>query len=97
MNAQSDFKAATSETLRGAEANVHDQISQLRAQVEKLISERAAPYIADVAGKAEDVARRGYDVARENVDAVSNRVKDQPITAVVMAGVAGFLLARMFR
>ncbi len=97
MNASTDFSKATSAALGNAEANVHDQISQLRAQVEKLISERAAPYIADVAGKAEDVARRGYDAARENVDAVSNRVKDQPLTAVVVAGVAGFLLARMFR
>jgi ElaB/YqjD/DUF883 family membrane-anchored ribosome-binding protein len=97
MNAQSDFKAASSATLRDAEGTVHEQISQLRAQVEKLISERAAPYIADVAGKAETVARRGYDVARENVDAVSTRVKDQPLTAVIVAGVVGFLLARMFR
>ena len=97
MNASTDFTATASDKLGQAEATVHDQISQLRAQVEKLISERAAPYIADVAGKAEDVARRGYDAARENVDAVSNRVKDQPLTAVVIAGVAGFLLARMFR
>ena len=97
MNARTDFTAAANEKLGQAEATVHDQISQLRAQVEKLISERAAPYIADVAGKAEDVARRGYDVARENVDAMSNRVKDQPLTAVLVAGVAGFLIARLFR
>jgi len=97
MSSSSNFKAATHEALGEAQASVNDQISQLRAQVEKLISERAAPYIADVAGKAEHVARRGYDAAKENVDAVSNRVKDQPITAVLIAGVAGFLLARMFR
>lgn len=97
MNASTDYRSTMRDAAGAAEATVNDQINQLRAQVERLISERAAPYIADVAGKAEDVARRGYDAARENVDAVSNRVKDQPITAVVIAGVAGFLLARLFR
>lgn len=96
MNVRADFKTAT-DAIGDTQASVNDQITQLRRQVEKLISERAAPYIAEVAGKAEDVARRGYDSARENVDAVSNRVKDQPLTAVVIAGVAGFLLARLFR
>jgi ElaB/YqjD/DUF883 family membrane-anchored ribosome-binding protein len=96
MSIRASFKSAGDVPADG-QGSVDDQIAHLRVQVEKLIAERAAPYIAEVAGKAEDVARRGYDAARENVDAVSNRVKEQPLTAVVIAAVAGFLLARMIR
>lgn len=85
------------ERLNQAQATIEEQIRLLRSQVETLISDRAAPYAADLAAQAEDAARRGYQVARENVDLVSERVKQRPLTSVLVAGIAGFVVARLFR
>jgi ElaB/YqjD/DUF883 family membrane-anchored ribosome-binding protein len=86
------------------EMDLNAQIKYLREQVDRLLTERALPKLAEVADqlseaveRAEQVAKRGYDVARENVDTVSERVKEQPITAVIIAAMAGFLIGRMFR
>ncbi len=91
-------------TGASGEMDINAQLKYLREQVDKLINERAMPRLAEVADqltevmdRAEDVAKRGYNVARENVDAVSERVKEQPMSAVLVAAVAGFLLGRMFR
>ena len=91
-------------TGASSEMDSNAQIQYLREQVDKLINERAMPRLAEVANqlsevmnRAEDAARRGYNVARANVDTVSDRVKEQPISAVVIAAVAGFLLGRMVR
>jgi ElaB/YqjD/DUF883 family membrane-anchored ribosome-binding protein len=87
-----------------SEMDIDAQLKYLREQVDKLISERAMPRLAEVADqlseaveRAEDVAKRGYKVARENVDTVSERVKEQPITAIIIAAMAGFIVGRMFR
>jgi len=77
--------------------DIHAQVRTLRDQVEKVIAERAAPYLADAIDRAEHVAKRGYDAARENVDAVSDRVKQQPLTSIAIAALAGFVLARIMR
>ena len=84
--------------------DINAQLKYLREQVDKLINERAMPRLAEVADqlseamdRAEDVAKRGYNMARENVDTVSEHVKEQPIAAVMIAAMAGFLLGRMFR
>jgi ElaB/YqjD/DUF883 family membrane-anchored ribosome-binding protein len=91
-------------TSASAETDINAQLKHLREQIDKLLNERAVPRLAEVADqlseavdRAEEVARRGYNVARENVDAVSERVKEQPLSAVLIAAVAGFLVGRMFR
>jgi ElaB/YqjD/DUF883 family membrane-anchored ribosome-binding protein len=91
-------------TSASAETDVNAQLKHLREQIDKLLNEHAVPKLAEVADqlsevvdRAEEVAKRGYNVARENVDAVSERVKEQPLAAVMIAAVAGFLLGRMFR
>jgi ElaB/YqjD/DUF883 family membrane-anchored ribosome-binding protein len=91
-------------TSASGETDINAQLKHLREQIDKLLNEHAAPRLAEVADqlsevadRAQDVARRGYKVARENVDAVSERVKEQPLGAVMIAAVAGFLLGRMFR
>ena len=90
--------------LPNTEMDMNAQLKYLREQVDKLINERAMPRLAEVADqlsevmdRAEDVAKRGYSMARENVDTVSERVKEQPIAAVMIAAMAGFLLGRMLR
>jgi ElaB/YqjD/DUF883 family membrane-anchored ribosome-binding protein len=89
--------ATRSDARNDVDDEVHAQIQRLRSQVETLIAERAAPLLADAAGRAEDIARRGYDAARENMDAVSDRVRERPLAAVAVAGVVGYILGRLFR
>jgi ElaB/YqjD/DUF883 family membrane-anchored ribosome-binding protein len=86
------------------EIDISAQLKYLRDQVDRLLTERAVPRLAEVADqlsevveRVEQVAKRGYAVARENVDTVSERVKEQPITALIIAAMAGFLVGRMFR
>jgi ElaB/YqjD/DUF883 family membrane-anchored ribosome-binding protein len=91
-------------TTGASEMDINAQLRYLREQVDKLINERAMPRLAEVADqlsevvdRAEDVAKRSYNMARQNVDAVSERVKEQPMSAILIAAAAGFLVGRMFR
>jgi hypothetical protein len=73
--------------------DVTEQVAKLRAQVEALMRERVTPALADAAGRAESA----MGVARHQAEAVSGRVKQQPIMAVLVAAVIGFLAARVLR
>jgi len=86
------------------DTDIGAQLKYLREQVDKLINERAVPRLSEMAdqlsemlSRSEEVARRGYSAARENMDAVSDRVKEQPISAILIAAAAGFLIGRMSR
>lgn len=74
-----------------------EQISQLRRQVEQLMSERIAPVLSDAAQRAEAAARSASDMAREQAEAVSSRVREQPLTAILIAAATGYLIGRLFR
>ncbi len=79
------------------DTNVQDEIQHLRDQVQSLVADRAAPYLADAAGKAEDAVRHGYDYARENIEGVAQRVRGQPIGAILIAAAVGYVLGRFAR
>lgn len=74
-------------------ADATDQVAHLRAQVEALMNDRVTPALADVASRAEDAlcAMRGQ------AETVSGYVKDQPLPAVLVAAVVGFLAGRVLR
>ncbi len=73
--------------------DVTEQVAKLRAQVETLMRERVTPALADAAGRAENA----MGAARHQAEAVSGRVKEQPIMAVLVAAAIGFLAARVLR
>jgi ElaB/YqjD/DUF883 family membrane-anchored ribosome-binding protein len=86
------------------EVDINAQLKYLREQVDRLLTDYGAPRLAEVAeqlsevmDRAEKVAKRGYVVARDNVGTVSERVKEQPVAAVLIAAAVGFILGRMFR
>ncbi|MEO9190608.1 MAG: hypothetical protein ABI224_11530 [Acetobacteraceae bacterium] len=70
-----------------------DQVARLRAQVEALMNERVTPALADAASRAGNTlcAMRGQ------AETVSGYVKDQPLPAVLIAAVVGFLAGRVLR
>ena len=73
--------------------DVTEQVAKLRAQVEALMHERVTPALADAAGRAETAV----GAARHQAEAVSGRVREQPIIAVLVAAAIGFLAARVLR
>lgn len=69
------------------------QVAKLRAQVETLMKERVTPALADAADRAENA----MGAVRGQAEAMSGRVKDQPVTAVLIAAAVGFFVGRVLR
>ncbi|MBV8400026.1 MAG: hypothetical protein JOZ58_25930 [Acetobacteraceae bacterium] len=74
-----------------------EQIAKLREQVEMLMRDRVTPVLSDAAGRAETAYRQAGDVAREQAEALTGRVREQPIIALLVAAAAGYLIGRMSR
>jgi ElaB/YqjD/DUF883 family membrane-anchored ribosome-binding protein len=88
---------ATMDSVSEKAYDAKEQIAQLRRQVEQLMSDRVTPALADAAHRAEVLARNATDVAREQAEAVSSRVRDQPLLAILIAAATGYLIGRLFR
>ncbi len=73
--------------------DVTDTVARLRAQVETLMNERVTPALADAASRAEST----LSAMRGQADTMSGYVKDQPLPAVLIAAVVGFLAGRVLR
>ena len=74
-----------------------EQIAKLREQVEMLMNDRVTPALAGAAGRAEQAARQATDMAWEQKEALSGRVREQPIAAILVAAAAGYLIGRISR
>ena len=88
---------ALSDTAHDAAQDAKEQIAQLRDQVQTLMSERVTPALANAAGTAEDYARQAADMASEQTEMLSDRVRESPIVALLIAAGAGYLLGRIAR
>jgi ElaB/YqjD/DUF883 family membrane-anchored ribosome-binding protein len=80
-----------------AATDLQDEIAQLRRKVDDLIANRAPPFVAEAAGRAKETARESYDMARERLDTLSARIRERPLTAVLVAAGLGYVLARGLR
>jgi ElaB/YqjD/DUF883 family membrane-anchored ribosome-binding protein len=77
--------------------DARDQIRQLRDQVDSLMRDRVTPIISDAAGRAQDAVHRARDMAEGQTEALSGRVREMPITSVLIAAAAGYLVGRFTR
>jgi ElaB/YqjD/DUF883 family membrane-anchored ribosome-binding protein len=82
---------------RGKLDDAQAQIVRLREQVEALMKDRVTPAVADFAGRAESAVHTASGAVRDQAQAVSGRVKDQPLLAIVIAAAAGWLIGRVMR
>ncbi|HEY1412422.1 MAG TPA: hypothetical protein VGF36_09780 [Rhodopila sp.] len=82
---------------RGKLDDAQAQIVRLREQVEALMKDRVTPAVADYAGRAESAYHTASGAVRDQAQAVSGRVKDQPLVAIMIAAAVGWILGRVMR
>ena len=73
------------------------QIARLREQVETLMKDRVTPVVADAAGRAESAIHDAASAVRGQAEAVSGKVREQPLLAVLIAAAVGYVLGRATR
>jgi ElaB/YqjD/DUF883 family membrane-anchored ribosome-binding protein len=73
------------------------QIVRLREQVESLMKDRVTPAVAEFAGRAENAVHSASGVVRDQAQVVSGRVKEQPLTAILIAMAVGWVVGRAMR
>ncbi|HVC63220.1 MAG TPA: hypothetical protein VND19_23010 [Acetobacteraceae bacterium] len=88
---------AYADDARGKMEDATAQIARLREQVELLMKERITPVVAEVAGRAENAVYGAAGVVRDQAEAMSGRVRDQPLIAVLIAAGIGYVLGRAMR
>lgn len=88
---------AISDQANDMAQDAKEQIAQLRDQVQTLMSERVTPALANAAGTAEEYARQAKDMASDQTEMLSDRVRESPIVAILIAAGAGYLLGRIAR
>jgi ElaB/YqjD/DUF883 family membrane-anchored ribosome-binding protein len=80
-----------------ASTDAKDQIAQLRAQVQTLLNDRVAPALSNAADKAQHYAEQARDAYEGQTEALSERVRESPLVAVLIAAGVGYLLGRIIR
>jgi ElaB/YqjD/DUF883 family membrane-anchored ribosome-binding protein len=89
--------ASFTETATNRAEDATSQIARLREQVEALMKDRVTPAVAEAAGRAESAMYGAADKVRGQAEAVSGKVRDQPLLAVLIAAAVGFVLGRATR
>lgn len=84
-------------TFNSAAQDVNDQVAQLRDQVQTLMSERVTPALANAADTAEQYARQAKDMYDDQTEMLSERVRESPIVAILIATGVGYILGRIAR
>jgi ElaB/YqjD/DUF883 family membrane-anchored ribosome-binding protein len=78
-------------------SDAREQIRQLREQVDSLMRDRVGPRVQDTAARAQQTFRQAREVAEEQTEALTDRIRDMPILAVLIAAGAGYLIGRLTR
>jgi ElaB/YqjD/DUF883 family membrane-anchored ribosome-binding protein len=73
------------------------QITRLREQVETLMRDRVSPAMGEAAERVEAAAHDAAYVMRVRANVLAGAVRSQPLAAIGIAAVVGFLLGRIGR
>lgn len=73
------------------------QIARLREQVEALMKDRVTPAVADFADRAQSAVHSASGAMRDQAEVVSDRVKERPLIAIMIAAVVGWAIGRVMR
>ena len=86
-----------SDKAKEAAQDTQEQLQSLRAMVEQLLNERVTPALADAAGRAETAVTNAREMTNSQVANVSDKVRHQPLIAITISTVVGYLLGRLSR
>ncbi|GAC1346949.1 MAG: hypothetical protein NVSMB18_30550 [Acetobacteraceae bacterium] len=88
---------ALSDNANATAQDAKEQIAQLREQVQSLMSERVTPALANAADTAQQYAQQAKDMYEDQSEMLSERVRESPIMAILIAAGVGYLLGRIAR
>jgi len=77
--------------------DAHAEIAALREKVDALMQNRVGPAVTALADEAQAAAQASIDTVRHQVNRLSDTVRDQPLTSLGVAALAGFVLAALMR
>ena len=86
---------AVSDKTKDVVQDTQEQLQSLRTMVEQLLNDRVTPALADAADKAENAVTSARDLTNTQVANVSDKVRGQPLIAIAIATVVGYLLGRI--
>jgi len=88
---------ALSENVNQTSQDAKEQIAQLRDQVQSLMNDRVSPALANARDTAQQYAQQARDIYEDQSEALSERVRESPILAILIAAGVGYLLGRIAR
>lgn len=77
--------------------DANEQIAQLREQVQNLMADRVAPAISQATDTAQQYASQARDLYEEQSAALSERVREAPVVAILVAAGLGYVIGRIAR
>jgi ElaB/YqjD/DUF883 family membrane-anchored ribosome-binding protein len=86
-----------SDNVNHGAQDANEQIAQLREQVQNLMSDRVAPALSQAADTAQQYASQAREVYQEQSEALSERVRESPIVAILVATGLGYIIGRIAR
>lgn len=86
-----------SDNLNSAAQDAKEQIAQLREQVQSLMNERVTPALSQAADTAQQYAQQARDIYEDQTEMLSERVRESPIVAILVAAGVGYILGRIAR
>jgi len=92
--ARGSVKESTEQLTSAASQSAQEQIESLKEQVQRLLNEHVNPALIDAADRADHAVANARQITDHQVDNVSTRVRAQPILAILVSSVIGFLAGR---
>lgn len=86
-----------SDNYKDSSHDANEQIAQLRTQVETLMNERVSPALSQAADTAKQYAHDAREIYDDQTEALSERVRESPIAAILIAVGAGYFIGRIAR
>ena len=83
--------------MNSAAQDAKEQIAQLREQVQTLMNERVAPALSQAADTAQQYASQARDIYDDQTEMLSERVRESPIMAILVAADVGYIIGRIAR
>ena len=77
--------------------DANEQIAQLREQVQNLMKDRVTPALSQAADTAQQYASQARDIYDDQSAALSDRVREAPIVAILVATGIGYVIGRIAR